>query len=551
VFPEIAQRVEHVQTLLEAEEAAFGKTLGRGLVRFEELAKKTKGGRLGGAESFDLYATYGFPKDLVELMARERELAFDEEGWTKAEKEHQAASRSEGKFKRSLSSEQQEQLAGRRTRSSYHDEGDTGYELDTAVEWAVPGGDAGRAATEFESTIVLRDSPFYVESGGQASDTGVIEARDGSFTMQVREVERSGDIVLHRGTVTTRAPHTATSVLSLMTNAAVRARVDKARRDDTRKNHTATHLLHKALKLVLGEHVAQQGSYVGPDRLRFDFSHPRAVTPDELDEIERIVNERVFENAPVTHQEMGFAEAKARGAIAMFGEKYGERVKVLDVGGWSIELCGGTHVRATGDIGPFVIVSESAIQAGVRRIEAVTGPAAVAAIQRQRRVLRESSALLKTGERDLPARIQALQESVKELKRGQQKSKSDFGKLAQDLVQGAERVGESLVIAEQLEGVDGSELSKLIPLLQTSAKSICGVLGLVAEEKPVLSVFASKDLGGERVDSAAIVNELAPLIGGRGGGSATLARAGGKTADKLGAAIAKGGELLRSALTAS
>ena len=402
VFPEIPRRMEHVQLLLRAEEEAFNKTLGRGLVRFGELAARVeKSGKkaLDGGEAYELYATYGFPRDLVELMARERSLAVDDKGWDAAEGAHRAKSKSEGKFKQLLSAEELGGLSA--TRSTCHESGRETVQSEARLVKLVQRDEPGR------DVLVLDQSPFYPEGGGQIGDGGVVEAADGSFRFEVTDTQRVGPVVAHVGTAAGRAASGARLV----------ARVDAARRDKTRKNHTATHLLHRALKLVLGEHVAQQGSYVGPDRLRFDFSHPKAVTPDELEKIERLVNERVFDNAAVKTTIEKLDAAKARGVVAMFGEKYGETVRVLDVGGWSLELCGGTHVSAAGDIGPFVILSEGAIQAGVRRIEALTGAAAVEHIQHQKKLLRESAQALKAPVEELPARIEQLQKQLKDAKK--------------------------------------------------------------------------------------------------------------------------------------
>jgi alanyl-tRNA synthetase len=240
----------------------------------------------------------------------------------------------------------------------------------------------------------------------------VIEALDGSFRFRVDDAQRLGQVVAHVGAAEGRVEP----------GSAVRATVDRERRARTRKNHTATHLLHQALRHVLGEHVTQQGSYVGPDRLRFDLSHPSAITPEELERIEALVNERVFANAGVRTTVEDLQAARARGVMALFGEKYDDRVRVVDVDGWSTELCGGTHVRAVGDIGPFVIVSESAIQAGVRRIEAVTGPAAVERMQRQRRTLLEVARALKSAPDEVLARVEQLQSQVKEAKKSAAKS---------------------------------------------------------------------------------------------------------------------------------
>ena len=412
-FPEIAQRAEHLETIIRAEEVAFGKTLGRGLLRFEELAKKTKeGGTIDGAVAFELYATSGFPRDLVELMARERGLHVDGEGWTRAEGEHRQASRSSGKFTQLLSAEELTGLAA--TVPTSREEGDAGHRQETEVLRLV-GREPG------PSCLVVAASPFYPEGGGQIGDAGVIEALDGSFRFRVSDTQRMGEVLVHIG-----EPEGVAEA-----GLAVEARVCPERRARIRRHHTATHLLHLALREVLGDHVAQQGSYVGPDRLRFDLSHPQAVTPEELERIETRVNDLVRRNHPVTCSVEELEAAKARGVMALFGEKYEEQVRVVEVGppggdAVSAELCGGTHVAASGDIGTFVIASEAAIQAGVRRIEALAGHAALDWVQEQRRLVQGVARALKAGPDEIVGRIEQLQAKVKEArKQAGQSAKAD------------------------------------------------------------------------------------------------------------------------------
>ncbi|MEY2805798.1 MAG: Alanine--tRNA ligase, partial [Planctomycetota bacterium] len=388
VFPEMRARIEHVQALVKSEEESFGRTLGRGLVLFDQLSAKlaaAKQSTIDGGDAYELYATYGFPQDLVELMARERGLAVDLAGWDKAQKAHQEASKAEGKFKQVLSAEALASV--KPTTSTCHADGAAGCESAASVVLCERSGDAW--------AMVLDQSPFYAEGGGQCGDSGAIAAKDGSFRFEVRDTRRTGSVIVHLGDFTAG---------KAAVGAAVVASVDTRQRELTRKNHTATHLLHKALKEVLGSHVSQQGSYVGPDRLRFDFSHTKAVTQEEIERIEGIVNERIALNATVKTTIEELDAAKARGVVAMFGEKYDAKVRVLDVGGWSMELCGGTHVRAAGDIGAFLVKEERAVQAGVRRIEALTGPAAVAEFQHQRRVLREAALQLKSAPEDIGTR---------------------------------------------------------------------------------------------------------------------------------------------------
>ena len=520
-FEEIPARLEHIQTLLRAEEIAFGKTLGRGLVRFEELARKVterKSASIPGAEAFDLYATYGFPRDLVELMARERGLEVDEEGWKEAEQEHQVASRSAGTFKQLLSAEQLEGLAA--TVSTFHavnenGEGNASLVGRSTLLGLFPGGPE-------RDVLVLDQSPFYPESGGQVGDQGLIESEDGTFRFRVLDTQRVGGVVVHIGSAEGEA----------VSGLPVRAEVDAERRARTVKNHTGTHLLHRALREVLGEHVTQQGSYVGPDRLRFDFSHPRGMTPEEIEAVERLVNDRICANAEVISSVEDLEAAKARGVMALFGEKYADRVRVVDVGGWSTELCGGTHVKAAGDIGPLVIVSEGAIQAGVRRIEALTGPAALEWIQAQRRVLSAAAQTLKTKPEEVPARIEELQTKIKAARKKAQAS-------AMADVEGCfEAVRASL---SEVEGVHVGAARVDLPLagvreLATRVKSLAPDLAVVilGQDGPKVPWIAlvqgqARERGWDARKAAGFLRER---LGGGGGGKPELSQGQGQSMDQ-------------------
>ncbi len=538
-FPEMRAREEHVRLLMRSEEESFGRTLDRGLVFFDTLATKlAKSGAktIPGAEAFELYATNGFPQDLVELMARERGLAVDLAGWEAAQKKHQAASKVEGKFKQVLSAEALASV--KPTRSTYHEAGATGHELDATVLVA-------SIAGENELAVVLDQSPFYAEGGGQVADTGTIRAADGSFAFEVRDVRRMGSVIVHLGAFAagkSAAPET-------LTGRKVRAVVDLARRERTQKNHTATHLLHKALKEVLGAHVAQQGSYVGPDRLRFDISHPKGVTPEELERVETLVNQRIQANADVATTVEDLEAAKARGVVAMFGEKYDAKVRVLDVGGWSMELCGGTHVAAAGDIGPFLILSERAVQAGVRRIEALTGPAAVEEIQRQRRILRETAATLKTAVDEVPARIELLQAQLKEAKKASAKAQGGdvnaaFEKVKANLEKAGD-VAHGVFDAPDL-GLEGvRELADKVKSLHPAVAF--AVFG--REEGRVPFVIVCQNLPKPSGLAAGNLAKLAgQSIGGGGGGRPDSAQGQGQNPDGVSAAIAALRQALSQAL---
>ncbi len=520
VFPEIAKRVEHVEVQVRAEEDAFGKTLGRGLVHFAELADRVESAgkqALPGDEAFDLYATYGFPEDLVELMARERSLAVDRDGWNAARKKHQDASRSAGSFKQLLSADELEGLPG--TKSTYHATGDEGHRAHTQVLRCV------QRTTESDEAaadvLILATTPFYAESGGQVGDTGVVETDDGTFRFEVRDTQKLGAIVVHIGV----------AAGTIAEGQEVVARVDMVRRGRTMKNHTATHLLHRALREVLGDHVTQQGSYVGPDRLRFDLSHPSSITDEELERIEALVNTNVFANADVATTEEELEAAKARGVVALFGEKYDERVRVVDVGGWSTELCGGTHVHAAGDIGPFVITSEGAIQAGVRRIEAVTGPEALQVIQNQKRQLAEVSRTLKAAPDEIVPRIAELQKKVKAAKKAEKASSKAGVDAAFDAARAALTDADGLLVGAVALDLDGGALRDLAARVKSLSPDLAVVL-VGRDGKKVPWIALAQGAAIERgLDARKAPGFLAPHIGGGGGGKPELAQGQGMRAD--------------------
>ena len=377
--------------------------------------------------------------------------------------------------------------------------------------------------------LVLERSPFYAESGGQVGDAGVITATSGAFRFVVEDTQKMGTVVVHVG----KAEGSAAAGL------AVEAKVDEARRERIRKNHTATHLMHKALKEVLGAHVAQQGSYVGPDRLRFDFSHGKSLSAEELEAIEARVNERVWHNAPVVTTIEALEAAKARGVLAMFGEKYEERVRVLDVGGWSMELCGGTHVRAAGDIGPFAILSERAVAAGVRRIEAVTGPEAVAWMQAQRRSLVSAARALKSAPEEISARIEQLQAQLKEAKKTvAQASKADVGSAFEQLKTRAVTRAGVLCIVADLPDLDGEGVRELGDRAKSLSKDLVLVLlGRQEGRVPFLIAFEGAALQ-KGLKAGDLAKEFASHLGGGGGGRPNVAQGQGLKPDGVPGALA-------------
>jgi alanyl-tRNA synthetase len=529
-FPEIPQRLEHIQLILQEEEAAFGRTLGRGLVEFEKLAGRVSGAGgdlLPGDEAYELYATYGFPQDLVEQMAEERGLRLDAGGWEASEARHQEASRGKGSFQQLLSGEESEGLP--ETESTCHALDGTEHRLETRVV-AFFGGSEGAP-----DRLVLEASPFYAEAGGQVGDRGTVSGEDLRF--EVSDTRRAGGVLVHLGRAEGRP----------VPGAPVLAEVDVEARHAISRNHTATHLLHRALQLVLGDHVQQQGSYVGPDRLRFDFSHPTGVTPEELESIERLVTEHTIENAEVRTTLEDLEAAKARGVTALFGEKYEDEVRVVDVGGWSTELCGGVHVRAAGDIGPFLVLSERAVSAGVRRIEALTGPAALAELQRTRRVLRESAAALKAQPDELATRIAQLQEKLKEANRKRKQGAGGDVAAAFDRARGelSEEGGvlHGVVVAPDLDLKALDDLAGRVASLGDSLAVV--LIGRDGERVP-FQVLATGEAGARGLVAGAFAKALGGRLKGGGGGRPDRAQGQGTDPGAIEGAAAWALEELRS-----
>ena len=511
-FPELVQRQAHIESLIKEEEVSFGRTLGRGLAKFEELAAGLDEGQvLEGESAYELYATYGFPRDLVEQMLRERGMTLDADGWMAAQEAHQAASKSEGSFKQLLSAEQVASVESRgpNTERTCHELGAASVEGQAEVILCEPqvGGEDG------EHVIVLNKTPFYAEGGGQVGDSGVIKASNGEVAAEVLDTKALGATVVHVAKLA--------AGVELSAGEAVVASVDGDLREATRRHHTATHLLHAALREVVGDHVVQQGSYVGADRLRFDFANPGGLSADELDQVERVVNEAIYRDDPVQSQEEALEDAKARGVTALFGEKYEDVVRVVDVGGWSTELCGGTHVAAAGQVGPFILLSERAIQAGVRRIEAVCGDAAVREIQSQRSTLREVAGKLKVTPGEVSDRVSQLQGQIKEAKSAaKQQAKGDVEGALEGIRSSLQDSNGVHWAAVKVDGLDMQgirELSGRVKSLQ--ADLAIAILGVSGGGVPfiVLSQGASQDRG---IDAGQLAKDLGARVGGGGGGRA-------------------------------
>jgi len=525
-YPNLAANAQRITDVLKAEEERFFETLENGM---EILDAALAGGAktLPGDVAFKLHDTYGFPLDLTNDVCRERELLVDEAGFHAAMEQQKAQARAAGKFKMDRALEYTG--AGNRF---------TGYESlrepATIVALYADGVPVQHLSPGQSGVVVLDTTPFYAESGGQVGDCGVIAAGESSKAARfaVADTQKiKADVFGHHGTVEQG---------TLRVGDAVTAQVDTAARAATMRNHSVTHLMHKALREVLGAHVQQKGSLVDPDKTRFDFAHNAPVTEAEIREIERRVNDEILANASTQARVMDIESAKATGAMMLFGEKYGESVRVLDIGS-SRELCGGTHVKATGDIGVFKVVAESGVAAGVRRIEAVTGANALAYLQQLEATVAQAAGALKAPAAELQSRIGQVLEQVRALEKEVAALK---GKLAasqgDDLVTQAVDVKGVKVLAALLDGADAKTLRDTLDKLKDKLKTAAIVLATVDGGKVQLAAGVTADVlsnPAAKVKAGELVNFVAQQVGGKGGGKADMAMAGGTDASKLGSAL--------------
>jgi alanyl-tRNA synthetase len=522
-YPELAPSRPHVERVLKQEEERFAETLSIGMQLLEDaIGRLPSGGTIAGETVFKLYDTYGFPEDLTADIARERGFAIDKAGFERNMEAQRERSQKASRFSA---------VAGGTPKLDETTEF-LGYETlaaEAPVVALLDASGAGVQALEAGSsgTVVLERTPFYAESGGQVGDTGVLTAGKASFA--VSDTQKLGNAFGHIGKV-------ASGRIAVGDRLA--ARVDEARRAAIVLNHSATHLMHAALRKVLGPHVQQKGSLVAPDRLRFDFSHYEAVTPEQLREIEALVNEQVRMNCDADTRVLPYDEAIAAGALAFFGDKYGDRVRVLKLGDFSTELCGGTHVRRAGDIGLFKIVSESGIAAGVRRIEAVTGQGALDFVNASEGTLRDVAGLVKAGRDDVTAKVTQLVERTRALERElaavRRRLASGGGR---DLLQETKVVNGIKVLAARIDGADARALRDTADQLKDKLGSGVVVLGAVEGDKVFLVASVTKDLAS-KVKAGDLIKPVAELVGGRGGGRADFAQAGGTEPGKVDAALA-------------
>ncbi|WP_018924128.1 alanine--tRNA ligase [Salsuginibacillus kocurii] len=529
-YPEVQEKQAFIQKVMKNEEVRFHETLSDGLTILNKVmndAESKQQTMINGSEVFRLYDTYGFPVDLTEEYVLERGFSIDMEGFEEemeAQRSRARAARQEGDSMQT----QSELLAGINETSSFIGYDTTSAETSAAVlimdEMFV---DA--VHEEQEAYAVLKETPFYAESGGQVADTGVIKGPSGKA--RVLDVQKAPNGQnLH--TIRVEEGY-------LKKGETVEAKVEAAARLDIVKNHTATHLMHQALKDVLGEHVNQAGSLVQDDRLRFDFSHFGQVQEEELYEIEAKVNEKVWQNLPVVIQEKSLEEAKAMGAMALFGEKYGDQVRVVQIDDYSIELCGGCHVQNTAEIGLFKIASESGIGAGIRRVEAVTGKHAYQFMNDQLSLLVDVGEKVKAKTReDIPRRVDSLLEELRTAQRENESLAAKLGNMeAGNLVNEAREVAGVSVIAKEVSASDMDALRSTADELKNKLGSGIVVLGMRAGEKVNLIAGVTKDLVGEGYKAGDIIKQTASICGGGGGGRPDMAQAGGKNPEKLGEAL--------------
>ncbi|UJF21404.1 alanine--tRNA ligase [Shewanella sp. OMA3-2] len=517
----LAEMQAIVEKALKAEEEQFARTLERGLGLLDNALNSLSGKVLDGDTAFKLYDTYGFPVDLTADVCRERDITVDEVGFEAAMAEQRSRAQAAGNFgtdyNKQLIIDKQTAFCGYKGLSGEA----------TVVALYVDGTEVSEVTAGQEAVIVVDNTPFYAESGGQVGDQGVLNAPGVSF--EVLDTQKFGQATGHQGKVVQG---------SIKIGAKLSALVDKKLRQSTELNHSVTHLLHAALRQVLGSHVTQKGSLVNPERLRFDFSHFEGVKATEIKQIEELVNTQIRLNHQLNTQEMGIDEAKEKGAMALFGEKYDAQVRVVTMGDFSVELCGGTHVSRTGDIGLFKLTSESGIAAGVRRIEAVTGAAAMAYVAEQQAQLEEAAALLKSDSASVITKLKAQLDKVKQLEKDLSQMKDKLAAAASaDLAVDAIEINGIKVLVKKLEGVDAGSLRGLQDELKQKLKSAIIVLGVATEGKVNLIAGVSNDLT-KQVKAGELVAMIAQQVGGKGGGRPDMAQAGGTQPENLDAALA-------------
>lgn len=532
-YPLIAQTRSQVEKVLLKEEQQFELTLDQGMRILSDAISQLDGKEIPGEVVFKLYDTYGFPTDLTADIARERNLTLDMAGFDREMEAQRERARAASRFGSADTGDIQ--LSDVTEFVGY----DSLEDESTVIGIIVDGAQVDQADADQQALVVLDRTPFYAESGGQAGDTGQLIA-DG-VVLNVTDTVKSGDAFLHQGKSVNG---------SLAVGDKVQSVVNRPLRDATRLNHSATHLMHAALRKILGEHVNQRGSLVNAERLRFDFSHFEPVSREQLREIERLVNTEIRANSAIETEVMDLESARNKGAMALFGEKYSAEVRVLTMGdGFSVELCGGTHAARTGDIGIFRIVSEQGVASGVRRIEAITGSAALTQVESNEDLLSQAGSLVRADNHNLADKLRALIDQNKKLEKtiADLNRKLATGGVGPDIAESAIDLGGVKLVVSQLDGADPKSLPDVLDQLKNKIGSGIIVLGTVSEGKVGLIVGVTKDLT-DRFHAGDLVNHIASQVGGKGGGRPDMARAGGSDPDSLPAALASVEQFARNLL---
>ena len=524
-YPELRIKQAQIAEVLAREEERFGETLDQGMSLLNQALSGLEGNVIPGEIAFKLYDTYGFPVDLTRDIAREKGLSIDEVAFEKAMEAQRARARAAGSFKSAdiLSTEE----LGRLPPTHFVGYGQTSV-LDAEIVGLAVDHALVNSVSEGANVVVFTDTtPFYGESGGQVGDTGVINAAGAK--LNVLDTQKiAGRLFAHECQLVSGAVHVGDRV---------EMHVDANRRWDIVRHHSATHLLHAALRRILGDHVQQKGSLVAPERLRFDFSHTKPVTPEEIQRIEAWVGERIIANVPSEIEEMAYDQAIESGALAFFGDKYGDRVRVVRFGDFSIELCGGTHVDRMGDIGTFKIVSEGGVSSGVRRIEALSGYPAFAFSENQDRLVQRASSLLKAPPDELPERIEQLLDRTRQLEKELARLKTEMAMVAgSDLLSQVQDVNGVSVLAVEVSGLDTDGLRQMVDQLKAQIQSGVIVLGTKEADSVRLVAGVTQDLT-DRLRAGDLIRELAERVAGKGGGRPDFAQAGGPNRAALGQAL--------------
>lgn len=539
-YPELLEKADFIKEVIKMEEERFLLTLNEGLKKVEDiLAQLREQGKkeIGGEEAFMLYDTYGFPLDLTEDVAEENGFTVDKDGFDRMMEEQRRRAREAGKGENAFARD----ILISDLLNDIKPTNFSGYgklEDTSALLAIIKEGELQSSAADEEILLVTASTPFYAECGGQVADSGVISGKSGE--MQVTDVQKVASWTVHRGILKG----------TLKLGEKLKLKVNPEQRLATARNHTATHLLHRALRQVLGEHAQQKGSLVEPARLRFDFSHLASLSEEELVTIENIVNQAIWHMYEVNTTVTSITHAREMGAIALFGEKYGDEVRVVQVEDFSQELCGGTHVSNTGQIGLFKIVSEGSIGSGLRRIEALTGNYALNYLNQADNELKTIAAALKTTPGELGHKVESLTHSLKEKEKEIETLKSRLSKASSgDLLEKAYEINGARVLIEVLEGVDANSLRQNAEMLRDKLGSSVVMLATVIEEKVALVCFVSKDLTAKGLHAGKIVGAAAKAAGGGGGGRPDMAQAGARDASKINEALAAARQIIEKSFS--